>query len=64
MHISAFKFLLKDKKIEMVSFTFSHVTQTSGWLPPADQWDSGGGLNLPYGWEAAQDHEGKVYYVK
>ena len=45
-------------------FSCSHISQTSGWLPPADSWDSGGGLNLPYGWEAAQDQEGKTYYVK
>jgi len=43
----------------------NHVTQTSGWLPPSDSWDSppGSTLNLPYGWEAAKDKEGLTYYV-
>ena len=42
------------------------MTQTSGWLPPSDSWDSppGSTLNLPYGWEAAKDKEGATYYVK
>lgn len=45
--------------------SFSHVTQTSGWLPPSDSWDPpGSSLNLPYGWEAADDKEGRTYYVK
>ena len=42
---------------------FSHVTGTSGWLPPQSSWD-GGGTGLPFGWEAANDKEGRVYYVK
>ena len=42
---------------------FSHVTGTSGWLPPQSSWD-GGGTGLPFGWEAATDKEGRVYYVK
>ena len=41
----------------------SHVTGTSGWLPPQSSWD-GGGTGLPFGWEAANDKEGRVYYVK
>ena len=41
----------------------SHVTGTSGWLPPQSSWD-GGGTGLPFGWEAAHDKEGRVYYVK
>ena len=53
-----------DCFIYIFIFSCSHISQTSGWLPPADSWDSGGGLNLPYGWEAAQDQEGKTYYVK
>ena len=41
------------------------MTQTSGWLPPSDSWDPpGSSLNLPYGWEAAEDKEGRTYYVK
>lgn len=40
----------------------SHVTGTSGWLPPQSSWD-GGGTGLPFGWEAATDKEGRVYYV-
>ena len=66
---------LKEREIQIRKFFWivivlffflscSHISQTSGWLPPADSWDSGGGLNLPYGWEAAQDQEGKTYYVK
>ena len=45
---------------------YSHVNQTSGWLPPIDSWETGGGgtLNLPYGWESAIDKEGRTYYVK
>ena len=58
--------ILRPKCVMVGIFIFScsHISQTSGWLPPADSWDSGGGLNLPYGWEAAQDQEGKTYYVK
>ena len=43
---------------------FSHVTGSSGWLPPHTSWDGGGGGGLPFGWEAAADKEGRVYYVK
>ena len=42
---------------------FSHVTGTSGWLPPQSSWD-GGGTGVPFGWEAAVDKEGRTYYVK
>ncbi|CAB4064303.1 FERM and PDZ domain-containing protein 4,FERM and PDZ domain-containing protein 3 [Lepeophtheirus salmonis] len=42
-----------------------HLTQSSGWLPPSDSWDSvsNGIISLPYGWEIAQDKEGRTYYV-
>ena len=43
---------------------FSHVTGSSGWLPPHTSWDGGGGGGLPFGWEAAHDKDGRVYYVK
>ena len=49
--------------IKKLFFCFSHVTGTSGWLPPQSSWD-GGGSGLPFGWEAAQDKEGRTYYVK
>ena len=41
---------------------FSHHTQTSSWVPPADGWDSGNGL--PYGWESALDQDSKPYFIK
>ncbi|XP_071744367.1 uncharacterized protein [Lepeophtheirus salmonis] len=43
----------------------NHLTQSSGWLPPSDSWDSvsNGIISLPYGWEIAQDKEGRTYYV-
>ena len=41
------------------------MTGSSGWLPPHSSWDGGGGGGgLPFGWEAAADKEGRVYYVK
>lgn len=40
----------------------SHASQTSSWLPPLENWDSGG-VGLPYGWEAATDKEGKQYFI-
>ena len=44
-------------------YIFSHLNQTSGWLPPMDSWDSGS-TNLPFGWESAVDKDGRTYYVK
>jgi WW domain. len=42
---------------------FSHLTQTSSWLPPVETWaETGGGL--PYGWEEATDDDGKPYFIK
>ncbi|XP_045121311.1 uncharacterized protein LOC123510326 isoform X6 [Portunus trituberculatus] len=41
---------------------FSHASQTSSWLPPLENWDSGG-VGLPYGWETATDKEGKQYFI-
>lgn len=42
---------------------FSHLTQTSSWLPPVEAWaETGGGF--PYGWEEAADSEGKPYFIK
>ncbi len=46
-----------------IFFVLSHVTGSSGWLPPQSSWD-GGGAGLPYGWETALDKEGRTYYVK
>ena len=43
--------------------SFSHINQTSGWIPPMDSWDAGG-TNLPFGWESAIDKDGRTYYVK
>ncbi len=48
--------------IKCVVSLFSHHTQTSSWVPPADSWDSGNGL--PYGWEAAIDKDVKPYFIK
>ncbi|KAK8376636.1 hypothetical protein O3P69_009922 [Scylla paramamosain] len=39
-----------------------HASQTSSWLPPLENWDSGG-VGLPYGWETATDKEGKQYFI-
>lgn len=49
---------------------YSHINQTSSWLPPIDNWNgsiqagASGGTSLPYGWEAATDREGKAYFIK
>lgn len=40
----------------------NHASQTSSWLPPLENWDSGG-ASLPYGWEAATDKDGKQYFI-
>ena len=68
-NILSYCFEFRNVKLILIilsSFPSSHVTQTSGWLPPSDSWDSppGSTLNLPYGWEAAKDKEGATYYVK
>merc|ERR1719410_3213392 len=54
--------LILKKPIHAANLTNGHVTGTSGWLPPQSSWD-GGGIGLPFGWEAATDKEGRVYYV-
>ena len=58
--VTALYILLSDANC----LNFSHVTGSSGWLPPHTSWDGGGGGGLPFGWEAAADKEGRVYYVK
>jgi hypothetical protein len=44
-------------------FAFSHLTQTSSWLPPAEAWTQASG-GFPYGWEEATDSDGKPYFIK
>ncbi|KAK2720065.1 hypothetical protein QYM36_004094 [Artemia franciscana] len=50
-------------------FRAFHVTQASSWIPPAECWDSASqssdasSAQLPYGWEAALDRQGKTYYI-
>ncbi|CAL4059833.1 unnamed protein product, partial [Meganyctiphanes norvegica] len=39
-----------------------HGSGTSSWLPPLENWDSGGQA-LPYGWEVARDKDNKQYYI-
>lgn len=40
----------------------SRRTRSSHWFPPPEFWVSK--LGLPYGWEAALDHQRKKYYIK
>lgn len=41
----------------------SHATQTTQWIPPESNWDSGQ-WRLPYGWELAIDDVGRPYFIK
>ncbi|XP_055852569.1 uncharacterized protein LOC129916576 [Episyrphus balteatus] len=39
----------------------NHITQTSGWIPPCDNWNQC--VDLPYGWERAVDSKGRPYFI-
>ncbi|XP_050428155.1 uncharacterized protein LOC126838085 isoform X2 [Adelges cooleyi] len=41
-----------------------HVTQTASWLPPVEAWPKDpAAKSLPYGWEQAQDGDGRPYFI-
>jgi len=58
-------FLIETTCKSLSSCTLDPVTIlihfSSGWLPPADCWNSSD--RLPYGWEIAADVHGKNYFV-
>lgn len=43
-------------------FYLNHITKTSSWLPPIDNWEPGDD-NLPFGWEYAKDLEANLYFL-
>lgn len=43
-------------------YYYSHITQSAGWLPPAENW--GHNIEFPYGWEKAIDSKNRSYYIK
>lgn len=54
---------LQSAALFLVLFNFhSRRTRSSHWFPPPEFWVSK--LGLPYGWEAALDHQSKKYYIK